>query len=180
MTRRGRDRLPLEQVRWRLAWTWFTGAGLIFGLLIIQSLTGVYEQRVQAVWGWALPNFLPTLSLMIGVFASMATVDEDESDRMKVRRPFAKLAMAVSLFHLAAVTATLLAHPYSATFFPRLPSGEPNMLAVFEISNLFLGPLQGFVAGVIGVLFFTKRKDQGGSPAAGPAAHATSATRSAP
>jgi hypothetical protein len=169
MPKSRRDRLPLEQVRWRLGKIWFIGAGFLFTLLIVQTLTGVYEEKVQAVWGWALPNFLPTLSLMIGVFASTALADEAESDRMKVRRPFANLATAVSLFHLSAVTATLLAFPFTATFF-RSPEGEVNMMAVFDASNLFLGPLQGLVAGVIGVVFFTKQKEQPARDAEGGAA----------
>ena len=149
--------LPLEQVRWQLARIWFIGAAAVFALLIIQSLAGVYEQRVQGVWSWALPNFLPTLSLMIGVFAASALKLEVETDTMIVRRPFARLAIGLSAFHLFAVVATLLAHPFTATFFRR-PDGTVDMMAVFDLSGFFLGPLQGVVAGVIGVLFFTSKE----------------------
>ena len=183
MAKPGRkERIPLEQVRWQLGTIWFVGAALIFLLLIIQSLTGVYEHRVQGVWGWALPNFVPTLSLMIGVFAATALEDEVESDHMKVRKPFARLAVAISLFHLLSVAMTLLAHPFTATFL-RKPDGEVDMMAVFDISNFWLGPFQGFVAAVLGVLFFTKKKDAPGqvpgvegSPASEPQSATPSAT----
>lgn len=156
--RRSQARLPLEQVRWRLGTLWFTGSGTIFALLIVQSLTGVYEDRAQGVWGWALPNFLPTLSLMLGVFGAAALQDEIESDTMTVRKPFARLATALSVFHLVAVAGTLLAHPFSVAFL-RKPDSDPDMMAVFELSNLWLGPLQGMVAAVIGALFFSKKSD---------------------
>jgi hypothetical protein len=152
------DMIPLERVRWQLGTVWFSGAGLVFTVLIVQSLAGVHEDHVQAVWGWLLPNIAPTLSLMIGVFAAAALRDQVETDAMKVRKPFARLALALSLFHLLAVAATIATQPFAGTI-----AGAPaEPMALFEMSNLWLGPLQGLVAAAIGALFFSKSDRKAG------------------
>ena len=107
---------------------------------------------MQGVWGWLLPNVVPTLSLMLGVFAAASLREQVETDAMKVRSNFAKLAVALSLFHLLAVTAMICAYPFAGTL-----AGKPvRSMALFETSNLWLGPLQGLVAAVIGALFFSR------------------------
>jgi hypothetical protein len=155
--------IPLEKVRWQLGTIWFSGTGLLFILLIVQSLAGVYEDHVQAVWGWLLPNVAPTLSLMIGVFAAAAVKEHVESDTMRVRRPFARLTIGVSIFHLLAVAATFVAQPFVGT----ISGAGANPMALFETSNLWLGPLQGLVAAAIGALFFS-RSDKGKGESASP------------
>src|SRR5436190_9299389 len=100
--------VSLEDARWALGKVWFIGAALIGALLMIQSIAGVYEGRVEAVWGWAVPNIMPTLSLMIGVFAAAALQEHVESDSMHVRQPFFKLALSLSIFHLLVVAGTIL------------------------------------------------------------------------
>lgn len=145
--------IDLETARWRLGTVWFLGSAIIALLLIVQSLAGVYEERVQGVWGWALPNFLPTLMLMLGVFAGAALAEETETDAMKVRSAFFKLAVGLSVFHLVCILVTLGMQP----FIPSLTNATaPNQMSVFEMSNLWLGPLQGLVAAAIGALFFSK------------------------
>ena len=144
--------ISLEEARWALGKTWFIGAALLAGLLIFQSLAGVYEDRVEGVWGWAWPNVMPTLSLMIGVFAAAALQEHVESDSMRVRRPFFRLTMGLSGFHLLVVAATILAQPFLGT----IKGSEADPMTLFETSNIFLGPLQGLVAASIGALFFSK------------------------
>lgn len=145
--------VPLETARWWLCAIWFGGAALIFGLLIVQSLMEVYEDKVQAVWGWALPNIVPTLSLMVGVLASTALVDTAAADSISVRRPFVWLAIGLSVFHLLCVALAILIQPALPSHAPGKPFDVVRSLAT---SNLWLGPLQGLVAGVLGTLFFTK------------------------
>ena len=158
MPRRKVAMISLEQARWRLGALWMAGAGVIAVLLIFQSLAGAYGDRVQGVWGWALPNILPMLSLMMGVFAGAALAEHVESDDLKVRRAFYRLSMALSAFHLLAVAATLLAQPMAAS-----RSGSEaayDVMTLFDVSNLWLGPLQGTVAALLGTLFFTKKASE--------------------
>lgn len=145
------DRIPLEQARQTLGKVWFLGSGLIFIILIVQSLGNAFGDRIQGVWGWALPNFLPTLLLMMGVFAGSALLDETESDKMLVRRFFFRITFWLSIAHLSAVLLTMLSQP----FIPALHAGNDPM-AGFDLSNLWLGPLQGLVGAGIGALFFSK------------------------
>ena len=127
---------------------------------MVQSLAGVYGEQTQAVWGWLLPNILPTLSLVIGVFAATALKESAETDTMRVRRSFARLATALSIFHLISVGSVFIAQVYLGT-----TQGQgARSLALFEMANLWLGPLQGLVAAVLGALFFsseTKARAEG-------------------
>lgn len=149
--------VALEDARWALGKTWFIGAGLIAALLIFQSLAGVYEGRVQAVWGWAVPNIMPTLSLMLGVFAAAALQENVESDSMRVRRPFFRLALGLSVFHLIVVAGTILAQPFLGT----IAGAGANPMTLFDMSNIWLGVLQGMVAAILGALFFSKTSKNG-------------------
>lgn len=144
--------VPLETARWQLGTVWFAGAGMIFLLLMIQSLTGVYEGIVQGVWGWALPNLAPMLSLMLGTFAGAAVAETTETDSMRVRRPFLRLSLGLSIFHLLAVGLTLCIRP----FVPTLSGTDEDAMQLFVVSNLWLGPIQGLVAAALGALFFTR------------------------
>lgn len=152
--------VSLEEARWALGKVWFTGAALLAALLIFQSLSGVHEGRVEGVWGWALPNVMPTLSLMIGVFAAVALQEHVESDSMRVRRPFFRLALGLSIFHLLVVAATIVAQPFLGS----IKGSEANPMTLFDMSNLWLGPLQGLVAAVIGALFFSKTSKDTATP----------------
>ena len=159
--RKRHARIILETARWRLGTLWFVGSGAIFLLLAIQTLTGVYEERAEAVWGWALPNFFPVLMTMVGVFAGAALADETEADRVSVRANFFKLATGLSAFHLLCVLLTLLVRP----LLPGLSdSADVNSMEVFEKSSLFLSATQGLVGAAIGALFFTKAHEPGGAP----------------
>src|SRR5688500_15095558 len=95
--------------------------------------------------------------LMLGVFAGSALTEDAEADRMKVRRPFLNLAFGLSCFHLLCLLLTLLVYP----LLPGLGNGnQRDTMEVFEVSNLFLGPIQGLVSGAIGALFFSKTADR--------------------
>ena len=96
---------------------------------------------------------------MIGVFAAAALKDEDAVDLMRVRSPFAKLTLALSVFHLAAVAATIVAFPFIGT----VAGADARAMSLFETSNLWLGPLQGLVAAVIGALFFSRTESRDGA-----------------
>lgn len=151
--------VSLETVRWRLATVWFCGSGAIFLLLALQSLSGLYQDRLQGVWGWALPNFLPTLSLMLGVFAASALQNDAEDDRLGVRIGFYRLSFALSLFYLLMLLLTILIQPFVGAW-----RNEPSAAQSLETANLWLGPLQGLVVAALGVLFFIKQKEQLADP----------------
>jgi hypothetical protein len=151
--------IPLEAARNRLALIWFPVSALFMLLLIAQSILGAYGDEVQRVWGWALPNFLPTVALMVSVFASEALLPS--SDRApSVRRNFFRLSFALSVFYLLVLLIPVLLQPFVAASDPDLVDKRIQLL---ETSNIWLGPLQGIVVTALGVLFFLK--DEGTGPA---------------
>lgn len=128
-----------------LATIWLLGGAFLFALFIVQSVSGKYDPRVQDAWGWLLPTIMPTLSLIIGVLAANAVSPKPQGGQ--VDRYIFWLAMGLSVAYLAAVVFTVIAQP----FVLRSP------LDLFSLSNLWLGPLQGLVAGTLGVFFIKGR-----------------------
>lgn len=159
-----RQLISLEKVRWRLALVWFPVCGLVFLLLIGQSIGGVYGDQLQRAWGWALPNFLPTLALMVSVFAADA-LRSNVDPTILVRRNFYLLSMALSAFYLLTLLVSILAQPALQWLSKTVDSGITVRMELLETSNIWLGPLQGLVIASIGVLFFLKE-----DPAATPQA----------
>jgi hypothetical protein len=71
-----------------------------------------------------------------------------------VRRGFCYLAVGLSAFYLFAIFASVLSQPFVG-----LDEGEDpieSRLALLELSNIWLAPMQALVVASIGVLFFLK------------------------
>jgi hypothetical protein len=133
-------RVPLEHVRAQLAKIWLIGGGLLFSLLVVQSIFGKYGEHVEGVWSWFVPTTLPTVSLMIGVLGAGAM---DEGDRRTLKKSFCDIAWWLSLVYLAILAATILLEPFSGLTTAEL---RPR-------SNFWLAPLQGLVLAALGFLF---------------------------
>jgi hypothetical protein len=144
----------MQRARWGLALIWFPAAGLFFLCLVLVSyLHPALAAERQRLWGWGLPNIIPTLSLMISVFAAGAVGQNKNADPF-VQKGFYLLSMGISSFYFIIIFILLAIMPV-VTF------GEPDSVLIenLESSSIFLGPLQGLVAGSIGVLFFSKKED---------------------
>lgn len=125
----------------RLATVWFVLGGMVFLLLVIQTVMGAYGQRATDAWGWFLPNVMPTLSLIVGVL-----VLDQMGGGVKTRTadPFLyRLALGLSCAYLLLILLSILVQPFAP-----LPP-----LELMQQSNLWLGPLQGLVAGALGAFF---------------------------
>jgi len=118
-------------------------------LIIGQSVMGKYQNKVQEVWGWVLPTILPSLSLILSVLGASALANELET--VRVKRSFFRIAYSLSVVYLFLVVMTIVIEPLT-TF---------ESLELLRLSNLWLAPLQGLVTLALGVLFFTKAKEQG-------------------
>jgi hypothetical protein len=136
--------IPVSYSKKRLGILWFVCSGVLYFVMIFQSLLGHYENRVSDAWGWFLPTTLPTLSLMAAVFVADAM---DPVAARKVDRFIYRLAFWTSFAYLAAVAITIFAQPFVA-----MPPVD-----LMKQSNLWMGPFQGIVSAVLGV-FFVKRK----------------------
>jgi hypothetical protein len=133
--------LPMVRCKRRLATVWFALGGVIFLLLVIQTVMGYYGQRATDAWGWFLPNVMPTLSLIVGVL-----VLDQMGGGVKTRTADAflyRLALGLSCAYLLLILLSILVQPFAP-----LPP-----LELMQQSNLWLGPLQGLVAGTLGAFF---------------------------
>ena len=136
--------MTIEQCRKRLAIVWFVVSGLLFLLLILQTISGKYADKVNEAWGWFLPTIMPSLSLIAAAWVS--DVSQTTAGSQEANSFLYKLALCVSGFYLLAVFLALIGNIFSAT----------PPLELMRQSNLFLGPIQGLVAGIIGVFFVRK------------------------
>lgn len=143
--------LPMAKCKQRLAVLWFCGAGVLFFLMLSQTILGRYGDKSSEAWSWLLPTIMPTLSLMIGVLVMDALGRGIKI--MEVDVFLFKLTFGLSSAYLAAVLLIVLLQPLST-------------LSPFELmsqSNLWLGPFQGLVAAAMGA-FFVKAPPRRGSP----------------
>lgn len=136
--------MTIEECRKRLATLWFIVCGLLFLLLILQTISGKYADKVNDAWGWFLPTIMPSLSLIAATWVS--DVSQTSAEGQEANRFLYKLALSVSGFYLLAVFLALIGNIFSAT----------PPLELMRQSNLFLGPIQGLVAGIIGLFFVRK------------------------
>jgi len=144
-------RISLDQARSKLARLWFIGAGVIFLLLIVQSLLDKYGENVGDVWSWFIPTTVPTLSLMIGVISSSAL---QEQALTTVNRFFYQLSWWLSFAYLLILLGTFLIEPFS-------PKDSFDLL---KVSNYWLTPIQGLIVAVLGVLFTSKSSKEQQKP----------------
>ena len=136
--------IQLDTAKKRLATVWFLGGGLLFLVFILQTLFGRYIDEEKEAWGWFLPNVMPTLLLIVGALRL-------EGKGEAVDNFTYLIAFYLSIFYLVIVSLTIFLNPISQQYSERSP------LQLLQLSNLFIGPLQGMVSGSIG-WFFIKSK----------------------
>lgn len=150
--------MTLTRSKWMFAGIWLGGGGLVFLILVVQSLVGRYGSQSEDAWAWYLPTVMPTLSLIIGVLVSdfrtaatasitTATTPNTGTDAKVLpvsARGLLWLGVALSVFYLLLVAVTILAQPFLQDVSP---------IELMHRSNLWLGPLQGLTAGVLAAFF---------------------------
>jgi hypothetical protein len=136
--------MELRKAEWRLATVWLIACGVILLILVAQSYSGLYLDRLQEAWGWFLPTVMPTLSLVVGVLVVEGLRTDGQEERRLDRRLYF-LALGLSAVYLLLVAASVLA---AALLAHRTPSVE-----LLQRSNLWLGPVQGLVAAALGIVF---------------------------
>ncbi len=147
------DRLPITQCQRRLALIWILGSGLLFLLLIAQSLLQIYGGQNAKVWGWFLPTVLPTLTLIVSAVAYSAKqgATTDTVDIFAYR-----LSQALSAFYLLMVAIVPLGKPFT---------GAPP-IDLMTTSSLWLAPLQGLVGIAMGIFFGSRQSEKAAVPSA--------------
>jgi len=131
-----------------MAYVWMGGGGFILVIVVLQSLLGHYDPKVQEAWGWLLPTLMPTLGMIVTVLGYTA-LDPKALDAV-VRPAFFHIALWLSCGYLFLVALTVLIQPFVGA------TGE-KAIQLMHLSNLWLGPIQGLVASALGVLFVSKK-----------------------
>jgi hypothetical protein len=140
--------VSLDAVRTRLAVIWLVGAALVLIIVVLQSLLGHYDDKVQEVWGWLLPTLMPTLGMIITVLGYTAL--DPKALESVVRISFLQVSVWLSALYLFLVALTILIQPFVA-------ADAERAVQMMRQSNLWLGPVQGLVASALGVLFVSKK-----------------------
>lgn len=141
--------INFDRVRSGLAMVWLVGGGLVFFIVVLQSLMEHYGDKVQEAWGWLLPTIMPTMTMIVTVLGY--TAFDSRFSSTVVRRDFFRIAFWLSVMYLALVAMTVLIQPIVAA--------DPlKAIELMRLSNLWLGPFQGLVASALGVLFVSKEK----------------------
>ena len=136
----------------QLAIVWFLVAVVLGAVMMVQSVLGHYGDKSGDAWSWLLPNLLPTLSLMISVFAADAIAGDAGAGRTIDSFIF-RLTFAVSVVYLGGVAASIFLSPLSTE----------GPIALMKTSNLWLGPMQGLTAASLGIFFVKPQKKANGS-----------------
>ncbi len=141
-------KITVLKARQKLAIIWFSGAGIVFIYVLILSIRIGDSGSITNLFSWFLPTVMPTLSLILSV---LVTASHQQDEQIKYADPFLyKLARILSIVYLAFVSFTLLAKPFYAG----------SLAELMSISHLWLGPIQGLVAGVLGAFFTRKEKKE--------------------
>ncbi|TWT87950.1 hypothetical protein [Neorhodopirellula pilleata] len=138
--------ISLEQSRWRILQVWLAGSIgiLLFAITICLTRDVRDPQDWTSILGWVLPHLIPTASLILSVIGANAM--NPHPDPTMVKLVYHRLVLMVLTAYLVAVVTTFL-----------LEALVPfDLIQTMSIANLWLGPFQGIVSGVLSVLFFTK------------------------
>ncbi len=128
---------------------WFIGGGIWFVLLLFQSLLGRFSPSEQEeVRSLFLPLVIPTLTLMIGTFATDAF--ERSQSHATVKKSFFRLTLGLSIGYLTLVGLPLLLIPFS----------DKSPIALLRESQLWLIILHGLVSIALGAFFVHKPKEK--------------------
>lgn len=141
------DRILLAEARWGLSKIWFSWGGMLFLIIVVQSIFGRYGEQVKEAWSWFIPTIIPTLSLMMGVLGAEAMLSGD--DVRNVKKNFYVITWWLSLGYLLILSITILLEPFAPM----------NAIELYLLSNFWLSPLQGIVGGAIALLFTSQRTE---------------------
>lgn len=139
-------RVPLAKCQRHLLTTWLLGLVPTVLLMSSRSLTGGFYGSEQAAWSWFVPMFLPTISLMIGAYSSIAIKEPISS--ASVDRTFFQVSLSCSIFYLAILFSVVLYQPFA----------NSPALETFSRSSVFLSVIQGVATGCIGVFFASQKQ----------------------
>ncbi len=137
-------KIAMSRAKKSLATVWTIWFILIFLLFVVQGIWGKYEGKNKEIWAWFLSALMPSVSLIIGIFAADQREKPEKKEHVDIF--LYRLAMLFSVCYLFVVSLTILLEWRSGL----------STVAYYEMSNLWVGPFQGIVIGVL-TYFFRQR-----------------------
>ena len=137
--------ITIEESQRHLALVWFSGAGFIFFIVLLQTILGTYGDKAKDAWSWLMPTIIPTLSLIIGVLVSDSI--SQRSKDISVDHFVFKLSFYLSIAYVVVVSLTVLLSVFS----------EQSPIELMKLSNLWLAPFQGLVSAALGAFFISRK-----------------------
>jgi hypothetical protein len=138
--------------RW-LALMWILGSLTLLVGVIAQdsrSVFGVQGQGVE-ILGWLVPNIMPTLALVLSVWARDAMVSTKGGTTKRVAKSAFWITLAISVIYLGIVLLFLVLSVLS-----RDSDDKGYLIKSVEYlrqRNFVLGTFQGIVAATLGIFF---------------------------
>lgn len=108
-------RINLASAKKKLTIVWFSGSGVLFLLVLLQTIFGKYSDKVGEAWAWLLPTFMPTLSLIVGVLVADSlgkNENKDASEPPTADQFVFRLSFSLSIAYLLTVAVTILFLPH--------------------------------------------------------------------
>lgn len=128
---------------------WGIGFLVLFILMTIQTINGVYIDRTQEAWEWFTPNILPTIGLIVGVliadWTKPAQTAEESENPVLINPLMVGITFILSLAHLAILLIVIL-----------IAANKTPLDEIFnslKSANLPLGAIQGLVTLTLGIFF---------------------------
>jgi hypothetical protein len=137
-------KIDFLQSQKKLTLLWVLSFLIISLLIIAQSITGKYEDKISEAWGWFISLVLPNLSLMLTVL--FAQTSNDVTSPVMVDVTFYRLTFLFSICYLFTLLAIILVAPLT----------KVSTIDLMTQTKLFLGTFQGILGITLG-LFFIKR-----------------------
>ena len=139
-------RVAMMEAKKRLAIVWCLGGGLLFLLLLSQTIFGHYGDKVKDAWAWLLPTIVPSLSMIVSGVVISGPIGKELETKTVDRFAF-RLSFVLSLFYLISVSLTIFLSPFS-----QIPP-----LELMKLSNLWLAPFQGLVSAALAAFFVSTK-----------------------
>jgi hypothetical protein len=135
--------ISVKTCQQKISLLWIVLSGLIFIILIAQSVGGHYDTNsLQRVWSWILPIIMPTLALVVAVgVVNSGTLNVNEQT---IDSYHYYVALALSFLYLLSVLIVILFN---------VSGNIKNDISAIESSSIWLGPLQGVVTAAMATFF---------------------------
>jgi hypothetical protein len=127
----------------KLATLWFVWSGLLFLLLVAQTLFGKYGDQPEWAWALFLPSLMPTMTAIVTILATQATSARSAILNATVY----KLSIAMSICYLSVLTLGLLLEPLL----------DADSIEVMKSTSFYLTPFQSLVLASLIFMILSRR-----------------------